>query len=67
MRYDFKSESCFLGVLGYPGLTVVGILGSDDGEWSWFLLVRFLSLLIAIWYSPVLDVLAFSGWSYFLL
>jgi hypothetical protein len=20
MRYDFKSESCFLGVLGYPGL-----------------------------------------------
>ena len=23
MRYDFKSESCFLGVLGYPGLAVV--------------------------------------------
>ncbi|KRY62761.1 hypothetical protein T4D_6518, partial [Trichinella pseudospiralis] len=30
MRYDFKYESCFSGVLGYPGLTVVGVLGSDD-------------------------------------
>jgi hypothetical protein len=41
MRYDFKSESCFSGVLGYPGLDEVGVLGSNDGEWSWFLLVRF--------------------------
>jgi hypothetical protein len=41
MRYDFKSEFCFSGVLGYPGLAEVGELGSDDGEWSWFLLVRF--------------------------
>ena len=32
MRYDFKSESCFLGVLGYPGLAEVGVLVSDDGE-----------------------------------
>jgi hypothetical protein len=31
-----------LGVLGYPGLTVVGILGSHAAEWSWFLLVSFL-------------------------
>jgi hypothetical protein len=29
-------------VLGYPGLTVGGVLGSDDAESSWFLLVRFL-------------------------
>jgi hypothetical protein len=35
MRYDFKSESCFLGVLGYLGLPVVGVLGSDDAEWFW--------------------------------
>jgi hypothetical protein len=41
MRYDFKSESCFSGVVGYPGLTVVGVLCSDDAKWSWFLLVRF--------------------------
>ena len=34
MRYDFKSEYCFLGVLGYPGLAEVGVLGSDDSEWS---------------------------------
>ena len=49
MRYDFKSESCFLGMLGYPGLTVVGVLGSDDAEWSCFLLVRLFYLPFAIW------------------
>ena len=49
MRDDFESESCFLGVLGYPGLAEVGVLSSDDGEWSWFLLVRFLHLPFAIW------------------
>jgi hypothetical protein len=32
MRYHFKSESCSFGVLEYPGLTEVGVLGSDDGE-----------------------------------
>ena len=54
MRYDFKSESCFSGVLGYPGLAEVGVLGSGDGEWSWFLLVRFLCLPFTIWKSLVL-------------
>jgi hypothetical protein len=49
MRYDFKSESCFSGVLGYPGLVEVGVLGSYDGEWSWFLLVRFICLPFTIW------------------
>jgi hypothetical protein len=44
MRYDLKSKPCFKGMLGYPGLTVVGVLGCDDAEWSWFLLVSFLSL-----------------------
>ena len=67
MRYDFKSESCFSSVLGYPGLAVVGVLGSDYAEWSWFLLVRFLLLPFAIWQSLVLDVLAVFGWSLFLL
>jgi hypothetical protein len=42
MRYAFKSGSIFSGVLGCPGLGGVGVLRSDDGEWSWFLLVRFL-------------------------
>jgi hypothetical protein len=37
MRCDFKSESCFSGVLGYPGLTVVGELGFDDAMQPWFL------------------------------
>jgi hypothetical protein len=49
MRYDFNSKSCFSSVLGHPGLAEVGVLGSDDGERSWFLLVRFLRLPFAIW------------------
>jgi hypothetical protein len=49
MRYNFKPDSCFLGVSGYPGLAEVGVLGSDDGEWFWFLLVRFLRLPFTIW------------------
>jgi hypothetical protein len=32
MRCDFKSESCFSGVLGYSGLAVAGELGSDDAK-----------------------------------
>ena len=34
--YDFKSKSCFSDVLGYPGLVVVNVLGSDETEWSLF-------------------------------
>jgi hypothetical protein len=49
MRYGLKSESCFLGVLGYPGFAEVAVLGSDDGESSWFVLVRFLCLPFASW------------------
>ena len=56
MRYDFKSMSCFLGVLRFPGLAEVGILGSDDGYWSWFLLLRFLCLPFTIWKTLVLMV-----------
>ena len=61
MRYDFKPESCFSGVLVYLGLVVVGVQGSDDAEWSRFLLVRFLCLPFTIWKSLVLDVLAVSA------
>ena len=67
MRYDFKSESCFLSVLGYRGMAEVGILGSDDGEWRWFLLVRFLCLPFAICLALVLVVRVVSGWILFLL
>jgi hypothetical protein len=49
MTYAFQSGSSFSGVLGSPGLGEVGVLGSDDGEWSWFLLVRFLCLPFTIW------------------
>jgi hypothetical protein len=44
MRYDLKTQSCFSGVWGYPGIAVVGILGSDDVKLSWFLLARFFPL-----------------------
>jgi hypothetical protein len=30
MRSDFRSDSCFSGVMVYPGLAMVGELGSDD-------------------------------------
>jgi hypothetical protein len=49
MRYAFKSRSSFLGVLRCPGLAELGVLGSYDGEWSWFLLVRFLRLPFETW------------------
>jgi hypothetical protein len=29
MRCNFKSESCFSSLMGYPGIAVVGELGSD--------------------------------------
>jgi hypothetical protein len=66
-RYDFKSESSILGVLGYPELAEVQVLGSDDGEWSWFLLVRLLCLPFTICQSLELFVIVVSGWSLFLL
>ena len=44
-------------MLGCPGLDEVGVLGSDDGEWSWFLLVGFLRLPFAIWESLELVVI----------
>jgi hypothetical protein len=44
MRYAFKSGSIFSGVLRCPGLGGVGVLRSDDGVWSWFLLIGFLCL-----------------------
>jgi hypothetical protein len=48
-RYEFKSKSCFSGVLGYPGLAMLRELGYDDSKKSWFLLVRFLCLPLTIW------------------
>jgi hypothetical protein len=32
MRYDLNSESFFSGVLGYPGLAMVGVLSSGDAK-----------------------------------
>jgi hypothetical protein len=55
---NFKSESCFSGVLEYPGLAVVGELNSDDAKEPWFLLLKFLSLPLTIWLSLVVAGLA---------
>jgi hypothetical protein len=32
MRSDFRSMSCFSGVVVYPGLAMVGEFGSDDAK-----------------------------------
>ena len=49
IKKDFNNTDRKSTVLGCPGLGEVGVLGSDDGEWSWFLLVRYLRLPFAIW------------------
>ena len=60
IRCDFKSKSCFSGVLGYPGLAMVGELGSDDSKQPSFLLLIFLPLPLKIKLSLVLAGLALS-------
>ena len=62
MTSDFKSKSCFSGVLGYPGLAVVGELDSDTAILPRFLLVTFLHLLFAILLSLALVGLVVIGW-----
>jgi hypothetical protein len=63
MRYAFKSRSSFSGVLGCPGLGEVGVLGSDDGEWSFILLVRFEkgAASEALWLLPVPEAVSFCS------
>jgi hypothetical protein len=47
MRSDFRSMSCFSGVMVYPGLAMVVEFGSDDAKYPWFLLLLFLPLPLA--------------------
>ena len=49
MRCDFKLESCFPGVMGYPGLAMVGNLGSDDGYFCLCSHPRLLVIYGIIW------------------
>ena len=49
-------------MLGYPGLAVVGELGSDDVMLPWFLLETFLHLPFAILLFLVLVGPVLSGW-----
>ena len=44
MRSDFRSISCFSGVMVYPGLAMVGKFVSDEAKSPWFLLLLFLHL-----------------------
>jgi hypothetical protein len=48
MRCDFKSESCFTGMLVYIVFAVVGEMGSDYAKKPYFLLVSFFCLPLAI-------------------
>ena len=45
-------------MLGYPGLAVIGELGSDEANLPWFLLLMFFPLPLTIWLSLVLAGLA---------
>ena len=54
-------------MLCYPGMAEVRVLGSDDGDWSWFLLVTFINLSFTICLSLALFVRDVSGWILFLL
>jgi hypothetical protein len=67
MRSDFKTGSYLSGVMGSPGVVVVGELGSDDAKKAWFLLVMYLHLPLPIWLSILLPALAVTDWSLSLL
>jgi len=65
--HDLSIDEC--GVMKFPHLAfqvcwdiqyfaLVGELGSDDAKQSWFLLLSFLCLPLAIWLSLVLAALA---------
>ena len=54
------NQSFFSVVLGYPGLTVVGELDSDDAKYPCFLLLMFLPLPLDIWLSLALAGLTVS-------
>ena len=67
IRCDFKTESCFSAVLGYPGLAVVEELSSVDAKLPWFQLLMFLTLPLTIWLSLVFAGLVISDGGFFLL
>lgn len=62
MRWKFKSQSCFSGVLWYSGLAVGGERGYDCAKWHWFLFHMFLHLPVTISLSQVSNGLAVSDW-----
>lgn len=67
IRWDFRSEPCFSGVLANPGLAVVGELAFDVSKLHRFLLLMFLRLSLAICLSVVLTGLVVFDWSLSLL
>ena len=56
----FKSGSCFSGVLGCPGLAVLGQLVVDGTMLPWFVLAMILCLPFAICFSLVFAGVAVS-------
>jgi hypothetical protein len=60
MRSDFRTESGFSHVLGYPWHAVLEKLDSDDTKYPWFRLLMFLPLPLAIWLSLMAAGLATS-------
>ena len=61
------NQSFFSVVLGYPGLTVVGELDSDDAKYPCFLLLMFLPLPLTICLFLVLAGLTVSNCGLYIL
>ena len=51
-------------MLGYLRLAVLKELGSDGAKVYWLLLLMFLCLTLAIWFSLVLPGLGVSDWNW---
>ena len=61
MKWEFRPESCFKGVLVYRGLAVVGVLGSDVAMSNCFLLLMFICLLPSSYLWCYLASLSLTG------
>jgi hypothetical protein len=61
IRWEFRSESFFSGVLGNPLLAVVGELGSEVAKWNWFLFLMFLCLPLVWVFQVLTGLLSLTG------
>ena len=61
IRWGFRAESYFSGVVGYSGLAVVEELSSDGAILHWILMIMLLCLPLTNWLSLELAGLLVPG------